>query len=573
MQIRNWLMLGVLGLALAAFANRAALGRWAYAQTGEEEPASQARALWNIAVGALRPPLELQPETPIQYNGVNPFGINTFLQQEVEPAKRARQVALIAAAGFHWLRQEFPWADLEISAKGSFEDCRNGPCLSAWDKYDQIVDLADAHGLEILARLSSPPAWSRADGDARGAFAPPDNAADYADFAAAVAERYRGRVRYFQIWNEPNIYPEWGDQPADPEAYTRLLCAAYDRLKQVDPSLVVVSAPLAPTNPLGLINPATNSAAELNDFVFLQRMYDAGAGRCFDVLSVQGYGLGSGPTDRRQRPLLFNYGRNLFIRDLMVKNGDAHTAIWIAEMNWNAAPEGIPSIFGRVTDDQQARYVVEAFQRAQAEWPWVGANMFWFFKRASDAEKDQAWYYFRMADPDFTLRPVYAAVRDYIAGARVMYPGWFQEDHWAVDWTGWRVTLTPAATFGALRTAERAGADARFTFSGTDLIVLVTHGPASGRLTVSVDGGPARVFDLRAEQPAPATRLLVAGGLPAGRHAVVLTAETGPEFEVSVDGFIVRDTPDRTGWLLAALLAGLAGVWLAVKRSPAADRH
>ena len=101
--------------------------------------------------------LELQPETPIQYNVVNPFGINTFLQQEVEPAKRARQVELIAAAGFHWLRQEFPWADLEISAKGSFEDCRNGPCLSAWDKYDQIVDLADAHGLEILARLSSPP--------------------------------------------------------------------------------------------------------------------------------------------------------------------------------------------------------------------------------------------------------------------------------------------------------------------------------------------------------------------------------------------------------------------------------
>ncbi|MBP7690721.1 MAG: hypothetical protein KA764_02335, partial [Anaerolineales bacterium] len=212
-------------------------------------------------------------------------------------------------------------------------------------------------------------------------------------------------------------------------------------------------------------------------------------------------------------------------------------------------------------------------QRAQAEWPWVGANMFWFFKRASDAEKDQAWYYFRMADPDFTLRPVYAAVRDYIAGARAMYPGWFQEDHWAVDWTGWRVTLTPAATFGAQRTAERAGADARFTFSGTDLIVLVTRGPAGGRLTVNVDGGPARVFDLRAEQPAPATRLLVAGGLPAGRHSVVLTAETGPEFEVSVDGFIVRDTPDRTGWLLAALLAGLAAVWLAVKRSPAADRH
>jgi hypothetical protein len=27
---------------------------------------------------------------------------------------------------------------------------------------------------------------------------------------------------------------------------------------------------------------------------------------------------------------------------------------------------------------------------------------YWFFKRASDAEKDQPWYYFRLLEPDFT---------------------------------------------------------------------------------------------------------------------------------------------------------------------------
>lgn len=567
-------LLALLALALAgmaALAQRQALGAWAFSVTGEEEPAAQARALWNIAVGALRPPLDLRPETPIQHNGVHPFGINTFLQQEVEPAKRERQVQLIAAAGFHWLRQEFPWADIEISGKGDFEDCRNGPCVSAWDKYDQIVALAEQHGLELLVRLSSPPAWSRADGDARGAFAPPDDPADFADFAAAVAERYRGRLRYFQIWNEPNIYPEWGDQPADPEGYARLLCAAYARLKAAAPEAVVVSAPLAPTNPLGLVNPATNNAAELNDFVYLQRLYDAGAGRCFDVLSVQGYGLGSGPTDRRQRPLLFNYGRNLFIRDLMVRNDDAHKAIWIAEMNWNAAPAGVPTIFGRVTDEQQARYAALAYQRAQSEWPWVGANMFWFFKRASDAEKDQAWYYFRMADPDFTLRPVYFAVKDYIAGARLMYPGWFQEDHWAVDWDGWRTTTDPRATFGVQRTADRPGAVARLTFSGTDLFLVVTRGPAGGRLSVRVDGGPARSFDLRAAEVEPGTRLHLARGLADGRHSVEITAETGPEWDVSVDGFVVRRAPGRAGWLAAGMLAALAVAWLSLRRRTTND--
>ncbi len=63
---------------------------------------------------------------------------------------------------------------------------------------------------------------------------------DFADFAAAVVERYRGRIRYYQIWNEPNVYPEWGNQPVDPEAYTALLCQTYAR-SRIDPGAVVIS--------------------------------------------------------------------------------------------------------------------------------------------------------------------------------------------------------------------------------------------------------------------------------------------------------------------------------------------
>jgi hypothetical protein len=545
----------VVAVGVLAFTQRSALSVWAFGLTGEEAPLAQVRALWHVALSALRPPLDLRPEVPIQHTGVNPFGINTFLQQEVELSKREAQVRLIAEAGFHWLRQEFPWADIEISGKGNFEDCRNGPCISAWEKYDNIVGLAERYNLEMLVRLSSPPGWSRADGDARGAFGPPDDVNDFADFAAAVADRYRNRVRYYQIWNEPNIFPEWGDQPADPEAYTRLLCAAYARLKSVDPAIVVVAAPLAPTNPLGLVNGATNAAAELNDFVYLQRMYTAGAGACFDVMSVQGYGLGSGPTDRRMRPLQFNYARNLFIRDLMVKNGDAHKAIWIAEVNWNAAPENIPSIFGRVTEEQQARYVPLAYERAQAEWPWVGANFFWFFKRASDAEKESAWYYFRMAEPDFTLKPVYQTLKDYIATGRVMYPGWYQEDHWAVEWgDGWRVTSGERFTFGEARVSAEA-ASLRFTFAGTDA-VLVLSGP--GTLTARVAGGPPATYNL---QPS-LTKLPIAQNLSAGRHTVEIKA-TGP---VAIDGFLIRNQPNTAPWLAVVMVGVLLVMGWVVRR-------
>lgn len=413
MQRRNLSLIAGLGLALAAglavaAAKRAALSAWAYSLTGEESSLSQARGLLDLAGGALAGPrLDLRPDAPIDHAGVSPYGINTFLQQEVDPAKREKQVQLIAAAGFHWLRQEFPWADIEIHAKGDFQDRRNTPAVDAWAKYDNIVDLTGRYGLELIVRLSSTPAWART--QVGGTFAPPDKDSDLADFAAAVASRYRGRIRYYQIWNEPNGNAEWGDQPVNPEAYTRLLCAVYARLKAVDPNIVVLSAALTPTNSV--------TGDNMNELIYLQRMYDAGAGKCFDIMSVQGYGLFSGPTDHRLSPIDVNYSRPLYLRDAMVRNGDERKPIWISEMNWNAVPpeSGLPANYGRVTLEQQARYAPLAYERARREWPWIGVINFWFFKRADDSEKNATWYYFRMADPDFTLMPVYAAMKDYIA--------------------------------------------------------------------------------------------------------------------------------------------------------------
>ncbi len=398
-------------LALATGAGWLLRGDALFNLTGEEAPAGQARALLQLAMGRLRPQPNTRPDVSIAHTDINPFGINTFLQEEVESAKRERQVQLIAEAGFHWIRQEFTWEDIEIHGKGDFVDRRNDPAgIDAWAKYDQIVDLAEHYGLEIIARLSNPPAWSRAAGNAAGAFAPPDDLSDYGDFVTTAVARYAGRVTHFQIWNEPNIYPEWGEYPVNPEAYTELLCHAYRRAKEANPQAVILSGALAPTLEL--------SGRGFNDLVFLQRMYDAGAADCFDILSMQGYGLWSGPTDHRQRPTHINYARNVLVRDLMVQNGDEHKAIWISEMNWNPVPNGVltQGIYGQVTPEQAARYAPLAYQRAQEEWPWVGVINFWFFKRASDAEKDQEWYYFRMVEPDFALTPVYFSMQAYIQG-------------------------------------------------------------------------------------------------------------------------------------------------------------
>jgi hypothetical protein len=145
-------------------------------------------------------------------------------------------------------------------------------------------------------------------------------------------------------------------------------------------------------------------------------MYDAGAAPYFDIMAMQGYGLYSGPTDRRMHPRVINISRHQFVRDLMVKNGDAHKPIWIAEMNWNAAPADVEPRYGRVTLDQQARYLPLAYARLRAEWPWVGVANVWYLKRATDLweQNRQPEAYFRLLAPDFTPQPVYTTLSAFV---------------------------------------------------------------------------------------------------------------------------------------------------------------
>ncbi len=420
-QTQRRLVLGLLALALlltlglaADLSARGLVWQALWHVTGEESPAGQLRGFVEYLGNFTRAMPQTRPEIVPALAQVNPYGVNTFLQQEVEPAKREQQARLIAEAGFHWIRQEFPWEDIEIHGRGDFEDRRHEPYRSAWEKYDHIVELAEQYGLAIQARLSNPPGWTRAAGDTGGTFAPPDDLQDYINYAVAVAERYRGRIQAYQVWNEPNIYPEWGERAVDAAAYTEMLCRTYAALKAVDPAIIVISGALAPT--------AALDGRNISDVFFLQQMYDAGVQGCFDVLAVNGYGLRSGPTDRRMRPMVMNFARNQWIRDIMVANGDADKPIWISEMNWNPVPgpEEEADIagrynYGQVTEEQQARWVPLAYQRAAEEWPWVGVINLWYFKPASDADRHQSYYYFRMLEPDFTPLPVYAALQDYIA--------------------------------------------------------------------------------------------------------------------------------------------------------------
>ncbi|NLE75608.1 MAG: hypothetical protein GX605_02500, partial [Chloroflexi bacterium] len=335
-----------------------------------------------------------------------------------------------------------------------------------------------------------------------------------------------------QIWNEPNIYPEWGERPVNAAEYTALLQEAYTRAKAADPEVVIICGALASTIELDYRN--------LSDFVFLQQMYDAGAAPYFDILAMQSYGLWSGPTDRRMHPRVLNFSRPLYMRDLMVRNGDAGKPIWISEMNWNAVPDHVADKrFGQVNEAQQAAYVVRAYQRVQEEWPWVGVVNFWYLKRADESWKEEGKpeAYFRMLEPDFTPLPVYRALQAYTQQPPVLGRGWHQEDHWAVKAEGpWRTESDLLATLGEVRLSDAAGSRMSLTARGRTLELLLLQGPGEGRLALTVDG-QRREIDLNAPAPALTREQAFRNLWGPGEHTVELEVLEPP---VAVDGFVVR---------------------------------
>ncbi|MFO7697339.1 MAG: cellulase family glycosylhydrolase [Anaerolineae bacterium] len=522
--------------------------------TGEEDLWQQIKGSGAWLLLQLRPAPETAPLTPMRYSGLSPYGINTFLEQEAEEEKVEQSMALIAGAGLNWIRQEFPWEDIEISAKGDFWDHRWD--RSAWEKYDRIVDLAEQNNLQIIARLDNPPAWSRSVGNAEGwTMAPPDDFEDYGDFVHAVVSRYRGRIHYYQIWNEPNIYPEWGDQPVDPEAYVELLKVAYARAKEADPECVVIAAGLAQTIEMGPRN--------LSDLVFLERMYAAGARGHFDAMGAMVYGLWTGPLDRRTSPDRTNFGRVQLLREIMVRNDDADLPIWATEVGWNALPEGFAgaAVYGRVSESKQADYAVQAYERAAREWPWLGVINYWFFRRPSDTERDQAWYYFRMVEPDFTELPVYSAMAGLAAAPPRLGLGYHQENHWALQYAGpWIDQHSEMSVMGAFREGL-SGSELQFVFEGTAIDLVVLDGANAGDIDVYLDGRKVRRLTPSQAPVNGAPTLQIASRLRDTDHSVRIVVRSS---SFAVDGIVVSRQPNWPVYLIPIALGALLASGLAL---------
>ena len=524
--------------------------------------------LVRYAVQAQTPEQEWIPARIIANTDVNPYGANFFLAREVEPWKRERTVQMAEEAGLGWAKQQFAWAEIEPLHKGEFIDPVSGE--SSWAKFDEIVDLYRAHGLRVIARLDLAPAWARP-ADTRPE-TPPTNFEDFGDFVYAFVEHFRGRVQHIQIWNEPNIYPEWGEQAVDPAAYTEMLKIAYQRAKEADPDVDVLAAPLAIT--LGEPHPEPGRWRSMPDLDYLEAMYEAGAGAYFDILAANAFGFDLPPEDPPD-PDVLNFRRAELQREIMERYGDGEKAIWFNEYGWNAAPESFDEdrlIWERVSEEQQAEYTLRGIELARSLWPWAGVFNVWYFRQTGQQyTPDEAAYYFRMVDIDFTPRRVYDAVQDATDPIFVASPGYFEEDNPAVaadpDWAG---VIEPEASGGSLFRSNVPGASVTFTFRGQSVELIARRGPQSGRLLVTLDG--RRVDGLPTDEEGRSyldldnssvewqARYPLASGLTGDQHVVRLTVGEGGR-ACNVDAFQVNAAIPPT---FPAPFVGLLGAGLVV---------
>lgn len=229
-----------------------------------------------------------------------------------------------------------------------------------FERVDRVVKEIRAAKIDILCTLMSVPAWASGidPKQVKGfwdTFAPKDMK-DWEEYVRRVVTRYKGDIRYWEIWNEENGEDFYKPMP-DAEAYVRILKSSYATIRKADPKATVVLGGLQ----MNGIIPNPWSPIKVENF--LQKIYDAGGRPHFDVVNVHPYVL-STPNEGPAYCAKLVRGTV----EVMKRNGDARKPLWITET-------GLPTGNG-VTEEMQAEHL-KGIHRELSAIPEVKA-LFWF---------------------------------------------------------------------------------------------------------------------------------------------------------------------------------------------------
>ena len=185
----------------------------------------------------------------------------------------ARTADTIADLGLGWTKLQVRWGEEDY-----FSEC-GGDISFDWNHTNQVINDAGARGERVLfSVVTAPPCTHPWTADIH---APPDDPNVFAAFVGEMASRYAGRGIAIEIWNEQNLDREWTSNPQklDAAKYTAMLAASYNKIKSIDPNIIVVSGALAPTG-------CNNGINCTDDFGYLNQMKAAGASKYMDCVGT-----------------------------------------------------------------------------------------------------------------------------------------------------------------------------------------------------------------------------------------------------------------------------------------------
>ncbi|MGQ9733144.1 MAG: hypothetical protein ACUVX8_17950, partial [Candidatus Zipacnadales bacterium] len=219
---------------------------------------------------------------------VIPFGVCAHLARGDEFNEHEQELQLMEEAGIRWARADWTW--------GYFE-----PQDNQWrfDAYDTVVATAKRHHVNLLPILCYNVEW---------AFPAHEHLDQWCDYVKTVAERYQNDLRYWEVWNEPNI-GFWQPEP-NPAQYTDLLIATYRTIKEVNPDLQVVYGGTA-----GI------------PFEFIRQTFELGAYQAFDVMAIHPYRY-------PQVPEYSNLVEDLQKTWALMEEFGPRKPLWITEFGW-----------------------------------------------------------------------------------------------------------------------------------------------------------------------------------------------------------------------------------------------
>jgi polysaccharide biosynthesis protein PslG len=295
----------------------------------------------------------------------------------------------LQSLGVTQVRLFLPWRDIE-TADDTYD----------WTHADQLIDAAAAHGIAVVAAVTSTPTWATNYGWV-AANGEPTSTAAYADFMSQLAARYgaaanadEAKISAYEIWNEPNGFAGWFPMP-DARIYTRLLQAAYTSIKAVDPTATVIGGALGTGLSMAWLT--------VNPVTFLSQMYAAGAEGYFDALSFHPYNLTGTLSDGLT---FYNSAikQLMKLREIMEANGDGEKLIWATEY-------GEPSTQGG--DENQAAYI-EDFLQTWSKVPGVGPS---FIYSLIDLATGSLWSEnnYGIFEDDWTPKLAAGVIKDWIA--------------------------------------------------------------------------------------------------------------------------------------------------------------